>query len=271
MNFSATENDWGLRGVTLSLVLSLTGCAAALPALHSGAAAIAAQISAAPVAAAAGAAGAGVGFAWVLAVAGSDGAVGGLIVVFVGEKRFVTREERSGLDRAVHGLQRVLTAEARIDAEHSRRSTDPLTGVATRAVALASIGADLTPASILLVRVEGLAALNAEFGTEAGDAVLVHVAAALRAVGRQRDLVGRLSARTFVVVAAGRAAGRHAVDAGTDHPLHLRCNHLEVDLTVPAKWRCHGRYDACRTCLHGPAPCASIPCGRSGPFCWRSF
>ena len=61
INLLATENDWELRGITLCLVLSLTGCAAALPALHSGAAAIAAQISAAPIAAAAGAAGAGVG------------------------------------------------------------------------------------------------------------------------------------------------------------------------------------------------------------------
>ena len=61
MKFFAVDNDWGRRAITLSLVLSLAGCAAALPALHSGAAAIAAQIGAAPVAAAAGAAGAGVG------------------------------------------------------------------------------------------------------------------------------------------------------------------------------------------------------------------
>ena len=151
---------------------------------------------------------AGVGFAWVMAVPGVDAEVGGLIVVFVGEKRFVTIDERAGLERCSRAFERVLTAEVRAAAERRRATTDVLTGAATRAVALEALATADGSASVLLVRVDGLAEINARHGLEAGDAVLAQVGAGLHGGGRQRDLVARLSGSTFVVVGSGRAGGR---------------------------------------------------------------
>lgn len=148
----------------------------------------------------------GLGFAWVVAAPGTEEPPTGLVVVFVGEKRFLNCGERAGLDRAAHVLARTLTSERRLVAQHGATGTDAVTGVAARPAVVAALAAAGSGATVMAVQVDGLAEINRERGTDIGDAVLVQVARSLCQTSRQRDLVGRIGSRTFVVV--GNAAER---------------------------------------------------------------
>ncbi|HEV7726056.1 MAG TPA: bifunctional diguanylate cyclase/phosphodiesterase [Modestobacter sp.] len=88
--------------------------------------------------------------------------------------------------------------------------TDYLTGLPNRARLMAaaatarSRAAGGDPACLLLLDLDGFKAVNDIAGHEAGDLVLVEVAARLRTTVRDRDLVGRLGGDEFaVLVSAG--------------------------------------------------------------------
>jgi diguanylate cyclase (GGDEF)-like protein/PAS domain S-box-containing protein len=88
--------------------------------------------------------------------------------------------------------------------------TDYLTGLPNRARLMAasatarSRAGDGAPASLLLLDLDGFKAVNDIAGHEAGDLLLVEVAARLRTTVRDRDLVARLGGDEFaVLVAAG--------------------------------------------------------------------
>lgn len=52
---------------------------------------------------------------------------------------------------------------------------------------------------------------------------------------------------------AGRTTSRHAVAAGADQPVDLRCDLFEIDLAIFAKWRRHRGYHAGGAYFHGTA------------------
>ena len=56
------------------------------------------------------------------------------------------------------------------------------------------------------------------------------------------------------VALAGRAARRHAMAAGADQPVDLRCNELEIDSPSFRERRRHRRYHAGRSHFHGAGP-----------------
>lgn len=87
-------------------------------------------------------------------------------------------------------------------------SLDTVTGLLSRAALETSAGdlfaaarKDRAPVSIVMIDVEGLAAINSEHGVAAGDAVLAHVARLLALnVQPGVDLIGRLAGATLVLV-----------------------------------------------------------------------
>lgn len=107
------------------------------------------------------------------------------------------------------------------DVDHRRSSelelerlayTDYLTGLPNRARLMAALtnarsrAADGHPACLLLLDLDGFKGVNDVAGHEAGDLLLVEVAARLRATVRDREVVGRLGGDEFaVLVTAGPA------------------------------------------------------------------
>ena len=106
--------------------------------------------------------------------------------------------------------QRALTDELAHRALH-----DPLTGLANRALcmdrlaqALARAARSAASVGVAMVDLDGFKQVNDSLGHAAGDALLVEVAARLRAVLRHADTVARLGGDEFAVVieAAGTAS-----------------------------------------------------------------
>jgi diguanylate cyclase (GGDEF)-like protein len=117
-------------------------------------------------------------------------------------------------------------------------STDPLTGVASRATILSRLDLEVAasrryqhPVGIVLLDVDGLGELNATHGLAAGDAVLREVALRVRLRVREADALGRsgsdgflailphtdeAGAATFADVLRRRVAGRPLAIEGTE-------------------------------------------------------
>jgi len=68
---------------------------------------------------------------------------------------------------------------------------------------------------------------------------------------------------------AGRPTRRHAVDAGSDQPLDLCADLLELDLTVFPERRGHRRYDAGQSALHAFFLLVFIPHRSGVTLFWR--
>jgi len=111
------------------------------------------------------------------------------------------RESQAALADANAALRRQtqeLTAQA---------ASDSLTGLANRARLDAFLAEEFTrftihgkPFSLLMIDLDNLPAINADFGLATGDDVLITFAALLRQSVRPVDLVARLAGETFVVV-----------------------------------------------------------------------
>ncbi len=149
---------------------------------------------------------------------------------------------REGVDEVMTGsrLTSATVQELRARAERGRRvreliRRDPLTGALNdtafraeldHAVLLAR--RDNRPLTVLLATVEGLNDVNTRHGHSAGDRVLAHAAAVIRATVRQSDLVGRRGGRTFQIVLRGSAPeGAKVISAKlhsmlADHPYEAR-------------------------------------------------
>lgn len=99
-----------------------------------------------------------------------------------------------------------VTERRREEAELRRRaSSDPLTGLLSRAAFLEEIDALLTqgPITAVYCDLDGFKAINDTHGHGQGDEVLKAVAGLLRRVARSTDVVGRLGGDEFVIACAG--------------------------------------------------------------------
>lgn len=124
---------------------------------------------------------------------------------------------------------------------------DYLTGLLNRGAAVEAIGRDLARAdrdpaltmAVLFLDLDGLKAINDEFGHESGDAAIVLLADALRATTREGDVVARLGGDEFLVATVGQYSaedlhglanrilaevGRQMVAVGTDGLVPVRCS-----------------------------------------------
>ncbi len=95
--------------------------------------------------------------------------------------------------------------------------TDPLTGLANRRAAMATLEQWTTPGSpargcaIAIIDVDDFKCINDKFGHETGDAALCHVAVMLERLAPKGWLVARIGGEEFLVAApASAAAGRGA-------------------------------------------------------------
>jgi len=133
----------------------------------------------------------------------------------IGEHHFLTVESPADLgdeDRAfmtsVNSL--LLNAQRRllVEAELRHRSLhDPLTGLPNRVLLMDRLEQALTkevrlaePVSVLFIDLDGFKQINDTMGHEAGDRLLVAVAARLGAVARTEDTIARQSGDEFILV-----------------------------------------------------------------------
>ncbi|MDP1848236.1 MAG: GGDEF domain-containing protein [Solirubrobacteraceae bacterium] len=117
------------------------------------------------------------------------------------ELHIVPSPQHSALKAAVEEQRRLADRAVR------RASEDELTGLARRwrfdealdrQVALA--GRHGTPATLLLVDVDGLKRINDTLGHQAGDRTLRHIAAAIHHETRQTDLAARIGGDEFAII-----------------------------------------------------------------------
>jgi diguanylate cyclase (GGDEF)-like protein len=144
----------------------------------------------------------GLGFGWAAPVHDGDDALG-VLVLLPGAKRFPSADEQAALEAGVP-LAHVAIAAHRLRAEHARSAGhDALTGVCGRqafVAELAQLGRRTRDAlGVLVVQVDGLAAVNAKVGGVAGDTLLQVLATRLAGAVRGRDVVGRVSGTRFAV------------------------------------------------------------------------
>lgn len=103
--------------------------------------------------------------------------------------------------RMEHALQE---ANARLE---MLATTDPLTGLANRRQLLAAIDREISrsdryghPFSVILMDVDFFKSLNDSFGHDAGDSVLLQIAAMLGEHSRKSDMAGRWGGEEFLMV-----------------------------------------------------------------------
>jgi len=104
---------------------------------------------------------------------------------------------------------RLIDDRRRLEAELRRRAThDPLTGVANRALTAERLDAALgrpddDQVGLLFCDLDKFKQVNDRLGHEAGDALLLEVAARLRACVRAKDLLARFGGDEFVILLDG--------------------------------------------------------------------
>ena len=108
-----------------------------------------------------------------------------------------------------------ITSSARLREELRAKATfDPLTGCHNRATVMTYLSDQLAAgsrAAAIFVDLDNFKPINDEFGHEAGDEVLIHIARRLQAVGETRGMTGRLGGDEFLIVVTGLANETEAV------------------------------------------------------------
>jgi diguanylate cyclase (GGDEF)-like protein/PAS domain S-box-containing protein len=129
-----------------------------------------------------------------------------------------------------------ITESARLrDELRTKASYDMLTGCHNRATVMAFLSEHLAAgarAAAIFVDLDNFKPINDEFGHEAGDELLVHIARRLQGIGDSRGMTGRLGGDEFLIVVTGlsneseAAAFADAVGALVREPVAL------ADMTV---------------------------------------
>jgi diguanylate cyclase (GGDEF)-like protein/PAS domain S-box-containing protein len=108
-----------------------------------------------------------------------------------------------------------ITASAQLREElRAKASFDPLTGCHNRATVmtyLSELLASNARAAAIFVDLDNFKPINDEFGHEAGDEVLIHIARRLKGVGDTRGMTGRLGGDEFLIVVTGLSSESEAV------------------------------------------------------------
>lgn len=190
--------------------------------------------------------GAGVPFQAVYALAPAREAGGGPLVWVEDCGRWFAG--RDGCPRRAHGVVRVITEHKELEHELSRRvQIDPLTGTVSRLQVtdhahrlLGQPEKSRKPFAVLLVALENLFALNRTYGYDAGDEIIVRLAARLRANLRVNDLVSRYAGNKFAVllenceVEQARATGLRLVETIAQAPFETQVGAIPATVRIGA-------------------------------------
>ncbi len=126
-------------------------------------------------------------------------------------------------------------------------SHDALTGLANRVLLRRHLAARLTRdtaphhgTTLMMLDIDGFKAINDSFGHDAGDQLLIQVAARLQGCLRESDMVGRLGGDEFAVVLCetdepSTAAAARILGA-LEHPIVVRERQVTVEASIGIAW-----------------------------------
>jgi diguanylate cyclase (GGDEF)-like protein len=181
--------------------------------------------------------------------------------------------EQESVMRAELDAQRIISDQLRHQATH-----DPLTGLANRAAILGGLAAALEPgrgtrAGLCYLDLDGFKTINDRYGHQAGDELLVAVAARIGETARRHGaLAGRLGGDEFVVVAetspgiSGLIGLATSVLDKVSHPVALRAARVRVSACAGIA-ECAAGSPASAT-LIADADAALYQAKSSGPGTW---
>lgn len=142
---------------------------------------------------------------------GSDGELEVVLHAVSGERRtlsvnIISLGQGEGVPGALCCFADI-TESARLREElRAKASYDTLTGCHNRATVMAFLSEHLatgTCAAAIFVDLDNFKPINDEFGHEAGDELLVHIAQRLTGIGDARGMTGRLGGDEFLIVVTG--------------------------------------------------------------------
>lgn len=121
-----------------------------------------------------------------------------------GERERLTREVRAALSELNDARKTIALQRAELE---RATADDALTGVASRAAIMDRLREEVAsarryphPVSVVLMDVDGMGAINAQHGTEVGDAVLRELALRMRVRVREADAIGRVAGDSFLAI-----------------------------------------------------------------------
>lgn len=145
---------------------------------------------------------------------------------------------------AMIALTDITSLHRRIQNLEQQAFTDPLTGVANRALFMQLVSQALTAAlrtkactALLFIDIDNFKAVNDTYGHSNGDAVLVEMARRLQTALRPVDVVARIGGDEFVVLAGGlddeeAVAVAHRILALCSAPLSVGGTSLVVSVSI---------------------------------------
>ncbi len=158
------------------------------------------------------------------------------------ESARLTRELRATLDDLVAARRTIGLQRAEIE---RAASVDPLTGLPSRGPTLDRLRTEAAearryahPVSVVLLDIDGFAALNHGYGLSVGDAILREVALRLRLRVREADALGRVGGDAFLAILphtdeAGAATFAQAVlDRAVERPFTTDRGEMTVNLSL---------------------------------------
>jgi diguanylate cyclase (GGDEF)-like protein len=167
-------------------------------------------------------------------------------------------DDMTRLMRELRGtIEELLEARRTVELQRAEiaRATavDPLTNVASRRAILERLHAEAAearrydhPIALVLVDVDGFAAINGEHGLEAGDAVLREVALRLRLRVRAADALGRVGSDSFLAILPHADERGAAIFADAllrrlaARPITTRSGELRPSFSVGVAFMTHG-------------------------------
>jgi diguanylate cyclase (GGDEF)-like protein len=151
----------------------------------------------------------------------SDGQAGGLVLVIarVGDARTWSLTDQELFMNAANSIRLSYERQLALSALHEAAESDPLTGLGNRRALNHALRNGLTEAReaqsslhVISLDLDGLKKINDTEGHECGDALLVHLATALRSSFQDGDSVFRVGGDEFVVLVKSSGSVARALE-----------------------------------------------------------